>query len=186
MVIFSIFLVNEINTTLKCWYLITIPKILNFLPNGHLYQIYWNLYQKYWIFYQKLFKFLPNIFVLPKILKKIPNLISKKYHIYWKFYQLLIIFFTNNIYFFLPKNTEFFYQTQKLFYWLLSSLRNILRLPGGSLASHIVLTACIGRQLPEKRSHKVDIMQVLFAVCIGELGEASVLDWCAVGRDTGR
>ena len=23
-------------------------------------------------------------------------------------------------------------------------------------------------------------------MCIGELGEASVLDWCAVGRDTGR
>ena len=41
-----------------------------------------------------------------------------------------------------------------MFYWLLSSLRNILRLPGSSLASHIVLTACIGRQLPEKRSHK--------------------------------
>ena len=51
---------------------------------------------------------------------------------------------------------------------------------------HIDLTACIGRQLPEKRSHEVDIMQVSFAVCIGELGEASVLDWCAVGRDTGR
>ena len=68
-------------------------KNIDFLPNGHLYQIYWNLYQKYWIFYQKLLKFLPNIFVLPKILKKIPNLISKKYQIYWKFYQLLIIFF---------------------------------------------------------------------------------------------
>ena len=41
-----------------------------------------------------------------------------------------------------------------MFYWLLSSLRNILRFPGSSLASHIVLTACIGHQLPEKRSHK--------------------------------
>ena len=90
-----------------CWYLITIPKILNFLPNGHLYQIYWNLYQKYWIFYQKLLKFLPNFFVLPKIFKKIPNLISKKYQIYWKFYQLFIIFFTNNIYFFTKKHWFF-------------------------------------------------------------------------------
>ena len=51
---------------------------------------------------------------------------------------------------------------------------------------HIVPTACTGCQLPEKRSHKVDIMQVSFAVCIGELGEASVVDWCVVGRDTGR
>ena len=53
------------------------------------------------------------------------------------------------------------------------------------MASHIVLSACIWRQLPEKRSHEVDIMQVSFAVCIGELGEASVLDWCAVGRELG-
>ena len=33
----------------------------------------------------------------------------------------------------------------------------------------------------------VDITQISFAaVFIGELGEASVVDWCVVGRDTGR
>ena len=40
--------------------------------------------------------------------------------------------------------------------------------------------------MPEKRSHEVDIMQVSFDVCIGELGEASVVDLCVVGRDTGQ
>ena len=82
--------------------------------------------------------------------EKIPNIL--------KILPTINYFFLPIIFIFLPRNTEFFYQTQKLFYWLHSSLRNILRLPGGSLASHIVLTASIGRQLPEKRSHKVDII----------------------------
>ena len=47
----------------------------------------------------------------------------------------------------------------------------------------ILKTARTEQSLPEQNYY--DIMQVYFAVCIGELGEASVLDWCAVGRELG-
>ena len=116
----------------------SLPKILNFLPKIT------KIFTKHLCFtkdIEKNTKF--NFEKIPNILKILPTI---------NYFFLPIIFI------FLPKNTEFFYQTQKLFYWLHSSPRNILRLSGGSLASHIVLTACIGRQLPGKRSHKVDII----------------------------